>query len=531
MDYLKKSRIEEVLIAILGKGTVTSQLISRIEKILDAIRVKGSYDGIVMSEVEEILVCILLGERFEKPTHSRIAAMLKVKANGGEYTELRKSRVEELIFEWIEGTSKIITYTGTLPATLQTVAGYLAGYKIWGNTGGVGIETENLFSSSFSANYSISPSGEVMPYTQNSSRCATLTPINVSNLTTVTFSFTNTSSNDLKQYIYALYDGSTLVLRNAFKESGSSINVSRGNKLYLCIYSNDANIDSSQTIANVMLNLGSAAISYEPYGYKLPILSNNVTTDIYIGDTQLAKDEYVDSSEGKIYKWAAITGLSEPLYGINSYADALDLSTGTLTRKIKKLVLTGEESWRATSGRVYLDALLDDYMRHNGVITCICTHYVAQEQVASASRVSEGCITLGSEPTSQRLYIYDTNISTAADFKSYLASQYAAGTPVTIWYVLAESAISTVPVPSGLTGTIEGYLIQDGTPTPENPIYPTANGTKQADGTYSIESVYLTPTDPPTPFPQIPTFAGETTISYGGAGAQPKKVELTYKTP
>lgn len=122
MDYLKKSRIEEVLIAILGKGTVTSRLLSRIEKILDAIRTDGSYDSPVMSEVEEILVCILNGEPFEKPTHSRIAAMLKVKANGGEYTELRKSRVEELIFEWINGV-EYATYTGTLPLHCKLLRG------------------------------------------------------------------------------------------------------------------------------------------------------------------------------------------------------------------------------------------------------------------------------------------------------------------------------------------------------------------------------------------------------------------------
>jgi hypothetical protein len=72
-------------------------------------------------------------------------------------------------------------YTGTLPATLRTVAGYLAGYKIWGNDGGVGVETESA-------------------------------------------------------------------------------------------------------------------------GYKLPISSNNTTIDIYIGDTALAKDEYVSYSEGKIYR-------------------------------------------------------------------------------------------------------------------------------------------------------------------------------------------------------------------------------------
>ena len=117
------------------------------------------------------------------------------------------------------------------------------------------------------------------------------------------------------------------------------------------------------------------------------------------------------------------------------------------TRKIKKLVLDGTESWRTTSGRMYLDALSEDYIRASGVITCICTHYSAQEQVGSASRVNEGCITLGSDPANQRLYIYDTNISTTTDFKTYLAQQYAAGTPVTVWYVLAEPETGIVNEP------------------------------------------------------------------------------------
>lgn len=42
----------------------------------------------------------------------------------------------------------------------------------------------------------------------------------------------------------------------------------------------------------------------------------------------------------------------------------------------------------------------------------------------------------------------------------------------------------------------------------------------------SIED-YLTPTDPPAPFPQIPTVAGTTVIDYDGA-PKPDKVELTY---
>lgn len=323
MDYLKKSRIEEVLIAILGKGTVTSQLISRIEKILDAIRVNGSYDGIAMSEVEEILICILRGERFEKPTHSRIAAMLKVKANGGEYTELRKSRVEELIFEWINAVESA-TYTGTLPTTLRTVEGYLESYKIYGNPSGCGVKVD-------------------------------------------------------------------------------------------------------------------------------------------------------------------ITGLNEPLCGIGTYTDTLNLSTGMLTRRIKKLVLTGNEDWRTSSVFIgscfaYLSGVAPDAKPFS---TIVCTHVKNQSgrYYYGYGRIDENSLSL---------WLLDSKI-TAADFKSYLADQYANGTPVTVWYVLAEPEVSTIPVPSGLTGTIEGYLIQDGTPSPETPIYPTANGVKQADDTYSIPYGYKLP--------------------------------------
>lgn len=302
MDYLKKSRIEEVLIAILGKGTVTSQLISRIEKILDAIRVKGSYDGIVMSEVEEILVCILLGERFEKPTHSRIAAMLKVKANGGEYTEPRKSRVEELIFEWIEGTSEIITYTGALPATLQTVAGYLASYKIWGNDGGVGAETENLapFIDEWGDGY-VNVRGFIAPADENmKERCSphiAVEPGATYQLAYQTGSFPE-SSTSLPWTGVGWYNDDGFIERRAGYDRTTVTLVAPANATYAIL-----SFRSYGENHNVMfIKASTSPASYIPYGYRLPIISNDATTDIYIGDTQLAKNEYVDST-GKIYRY------------------------------------------------------------------------------------------------------------------------------------------------------------------------------------------------------------------------------------
>lgn len=191
-----------------------------------------------------------------------------------------------------------------------------------------------------------------------------------------------------------------------------------------------------------------------------------------------------------------ITGFSEPLCGIDIYTDSLDLSTGVLTRRIKKLVLTGEEGWsRGIKGCYYINlsnGCPADYLKSK-VVTVMCSHYKGQINTnLGSNEVNNGCICFFTGGGFE-LYIGGRTIATPADFKSYLAAQYAAGTPITIWYVLANPEVSTIPVPSGLTGTIEGYLIQDGTPTPETPIYPTANGIKQADDTYSIPYGYKLP--------------------------------------
>lgn len=172
-----------------------------------------------------------------------------------------------------------------------------------------------------------------------------------------------------------------------------------------------------------------------------------------------------------------ITGLNEPLCGIGTYTDSLELSTGILTRKIKKLVLTGAENWRQSGdGNIYIALSPNQGVAWTQVLS---THFTLSQIQTNGGL----------------LWFVNANVDfdTVDECKQYLAAQHAAGTPVTVWYVLTKPEVSTIPVPSGLTGTIDGYLIQDGTPTPETPIYPTANGIKQADGTYSIFYGYKLP--------------------------------------
>jgi hypothetical protein len=122
-------------------------------------------------------------------------------------------------------------------------------------------------------------------------------------------------------------------------------------------------------------------------------------------------------------------------------------STQTV-RAIKKLVLDGTEKWWVYSGDgfiVFYSADVTDYLK-KAAVTCLCTHYHTNSNVSAASQVQEGVsfITISS---AYRLYIRDSSISSVNDLRSWLAAQYANGTPVTIWYVLATPETTTVNEP------------------------------------------------------------------------------------
>lgn len=181
--------------------------------------------------------------------------------------------------------------------------------------------------------------------------------------------------------------------------------------------------------------------------------------------------------------------ISNPLCGISTYKDVLNLATGQVARTIKKLVLTGEETlsfYGASGTRVGFYFIKSDAIS-NGRTTGICSHFKPQ---ASPSGSTIDGITFGATDknfyftfSAQSVSVY--NLIDITSIKTWLAAKYAAGTPVTIWYVLDESETEQITVPSGLSGTSEGYLIQDGTPTAEAPIYPTANTAK---GWYNINA-------------------------------------------
>lgn len=354
------------------------------------------------------------------------------------------------------------TYTGALPATLQTVEGYLERYKIYGNTvqdgtptpespimpSGCGERTGNLFNiSQVVTNMQVIKQGSSLKVMAPSTTtgvsaaapntlqdyCPTL---NVND--EVTLSFETTGSLN---FIYL--SGENIVWVNGQSKTMTATMLSSVVIWYA------SGRDTEAVISNFMLNLGSTALPYEPYGYKLPLTSAGQDVDIYLGESQT-------------------------------------------TRRIKKLVLTGTDAdgiWVASTARA---GSFYTSIGVNGIIgAALCDRAVNAKTLAD---YNYGNIYVEKSGISViiNLWLFNAAI-TLTDFRSYLAAQYANGTPVTIWYVLAEPE----------TGIVNEPLMKIG---------------DYAD-TVSMEQAGVS----------IPTAASETTISWAGEGLAPSEVEFVYK--
>lgn len=151
----------------------------------------------------------------------------------------------------------------------------------------------------------------------------------------------------------------------------------------------------------LMINEGDTALPYEPYGYKIPISSANTTTTVYLGEVET-------------------------------------------TRKIYKLVLTGQEVWyddALPKGDTFSYRMTAPYIYDVGNSVgydAICSHF--QVGAYYAARI------VGIQHSSRNLYFRNTE-TTLENWKQWLADQYSNGTPVIVWYRLATPTTGVVNEP------------------------------------------------------------------------------------
>ena len=319
--------------------------------------------------------------------------------------------------------------TGIPPLSFTADGTPLLDYLISGNTvqngtptpdnpvdvNGVGERTENLFdinSTATTFNCLVSVNDNAL--TQTNSGIYARSIWKVDNLVigakyTVHVTANNPNSCSFRLNVMDSTDSTVIASGNTYTDSRSYfISFTATETTHIIrIYSNTTTTGSTSTIvfSNIMLNAGSTALPYEPYGYKIPISSDDVTTNIYLGSTQT-------------------------------------------TRCVKKLVLTGQENWGSSHLDVNLFALsgIDDTAKGLEKTT-ISTHYQSQTNVESWNLVIDKRVCFHAYSNSNILYIRDSTYATVADFTTYLSQQYANGTPVTVWYGLAAPTTGIVNEP------------------------------------------------------------------------------------
>ena len=294
-------------------------------------------------------------------------------------------------------------YTGAVPVTFTANGQPLLDYLISGNTvqsgaptpdnpimpQGTGERTGNLFDGTVSETnkrIAISTGGS---YNSNGYSISEYIPIDGN---------TNYIINTTYSSYFAIYDSNKNYIYGEEIKTTKPIPATYANARFVRFDFKTVDKDS------IMFNKGSQSLPYEPPGVKIPISSAGQTTPVYLGEVQT-------------------------------------------TRKIKKLVLTGEEStWRITgTGRMALPLVVSDTPNRGQI--CYCTHYKGTS-IQSYGQLSDGeCTTSTMGTIDNELGIYDSNYTTVSDFKAYLQQQYAAGTPVTVWYVLATPTTGIVNEP------------------------------------------------------------------------------------
>lgn len=191
--------------------------------------------------------------------------------------------------------------------------------------------------------------------------------------------------------------------------------------IYVKIYGESIDVDAS---FNVILVEGTQELPYVPYGNNYVNVAVNDGTNTNNYPIPLNNNEIV---------------------GIGDYKDELIVDKNGhvwLNKIMGKYTFTGQETgWDiSTSGNnnlFYTDGKITDFSIIND-ITCICTHFIAQSNVASNNPAAANNyrVCFRRSESLNRIYFSDNDYTTANDFKNMLQQQYNNGTPIILYYVL-----------------------------------------------------------------------------------------------
>lgn len=137
----------------------------------------------------------------------------------------------------------------------------------------------------------------------------------------------------------------------------------------------------------------------------------------------------------------------QPLLSVGTYKDVQNITNGAITRNVGVKVLDGTEDWRLYSSTrdVCLYDTVDAY-KPASPMAILSTHFAGSSQSTSQQSANTIRLTYGNSDFGLfSIRLEGTSADNAVDeLKQFLASQYAAGTPVIVVYPLATPTTDTV---------------------------------------------------------------------------------------
>jgi len=183
---------------------------------------------------------------------------------------------------------------------------------------------------------------------------------------------------------------------------------------------------------------GAAVVCHPVAGSALGVVSGIEAVQAGTGDPSPENVRAISGHAGVVL---TVNGADcSAAFGQTVYGGSYDWANGILTVTHGVIVLTGGESFSTNKAGHY-------YWLHDGDVGAlddgICSHLMYSAEKSYNAQMEDSVAVRGT-----RLWTYAPRFATAAELKAYLAEQYAAGTPVTVVYLLTE------PHDVQLTGTV-----------------------------------------------------------------------------
>jgi hypothetical protein len=455
-DFSLQSRVEVILNAIINDLVYGKHPKSRVEQILLYILGEANELPKPHSRVEELLIDLALElESTDVSPKSRVEQILLVLLNQPYEFPIIHSRVEELLVQLQKHISEV---TGPLPLVINTDGTALLEYRIYGNTvdgESVGVQTENLFTPSTDKGY----------YQNNQFiadddyLCTPYIPLDDPEYW-VKMDFDTTNAPIGGKYGVEWFDDYNVPVY------GECIDIRfHAGWIYDGKYEVDPEVVVVHTpryvrafihkdCTKVNLSIGSDRQHnpYIPYGYKLPMVSRGenslIATPIYIGDTKLAKDEYVSYSEQKVYKYNGELTLKGDETNIDYYGIFEGVETFYIDIPNNSEVVSGLQPYLSCNYYTKTSTIRPP-------VDKTCRYQSSSNDVWNIGRV----------------YFMDNDYTSLSSFKTHLSELYDAGEPLKVWYTLKNAPIAIdPPVPLPALPTTEGsttFEYGGGEPQPE----------------------------------------------------------------